>query len=149
MKKLLIFLLIIPLIVIARPNPQKQTAEVLNDVMNTAEDALTVVQKSGSTFTVAVGGTLTLGASMDFSDTNVSDSAYTTFATLTGDTVQVDITNNSGGSFLLRVGSSDVGVIAPGHATVIGFSNSTGEVVGIKSGSGTVSNGSLFMNFIE
>jgi len=153
MKKLIILLLVLliimPFSVYARPNPQKQTAEVLNDVMNSTEDALNVSTKPGQTLTVAIGGTLGLGASMDFSVTNITDAAFVDFATLTADTAQVDITHNGGGTFILKVDAAEVGVIAPGHVTLMGFSNDAGAVISIKSKSGTVSAGSLFMNFIQ
>jgi len=149
MKKLII-LLIMPFICFGRPSPQKQTAEIFNDVyrdsLNTPSASLEVTLTATEFGIVQLPGDMNEGATITFSSTNVLDSAYTDIITASVDAKQIQIVNNSGGSFYLRAGATDKGVIAPGQESLQPFSISSGSAVSIQSVSGTVSTGNIFVN---
>jgi len=152
---ILIFCLIMSSVLLgARPNPQKQTAEVLNDVYNdqgTPDDmqgSLNVTLTSTALSITDAPITFKEGSSTDFSVTNVTDAAYTDLLTLSQAVSKMSVTNNSSGGFILRVGAADVGYIAPGEEKYVDFTQALGAVIRIKSESGTISTGNLYLNFI-
>jgi len=155
MKLLIIIFLcaLVPNLYGARPNPQKTTAEVLNDAYNDLGDldpmsgSLNVTLTSTALGITTIAKTIKEGTLVDFTTTNILDSGYTDIVTLSNDVQKMSITHNGGGKFVLRVDSADVGYIAPGEVQYIDFAFSTGSVVRLKSVSGTVSSGELFLNF--
>jgi len=149
MKKLIV-LFLIPVICFGRPSPQKQTQEIFNDVyrdsLNTPEASLEVTLTATEFGIIQLPGDMNEGATISFSSTNVLDSAYTDIMTATVAAKQLQIINNSGGSFYLRGGATVKGVIAPGQESIQPFAISIGDAVSIQSVSGTVSTGNIFVN---
>ena len=146
----IIFLLFIISVCHARPMPPKQTAEIFNDVYRSGTDtpsaSLEVTLTSTDLGIVQLPDDMSEGSMTDFSVTNILDSAYEDILTLTADMKQLQIINNSGGEFSLRVGATVKGVIAPGQGSLQPISGSTGEAIGIQSLSGTITSGKIYVN---
>lgn len=85
-------------------------------------------------------------AEIDFTSTPVLDSAFTLLITSTAVLKKLDITNNSGGAFSLRINGAEDAYIPPGYVGKIPVNMSIGETIEIQSLSGTVNSGRIFMN---
>lgn len=153
MKNLLILLFFSFLVfdVFARPSPPKQSAEIFNDVyrdsLNTPAASLEVTLTATEFGIVQLPGDMLEGTKISFTATSVTDSAFVDLITLASATKNIQIINNSGGEFYLRLDSSTKGNIAPGQESIQAFSATAGGVVRIQSISGTVSTGTLYLNF--
>jgi len=151
----LLFFILIASISFGRPVPEKQTQEIFNDIYrnstlgHTPSASIDVTLTSTEVSTSEALVEMTEGDTTDFSVDNISDAAYTDLITLSNANREMGIVNNSGGEFILRVDSTDVGYIAPGQTGNVKFSQSAGAVVRIKSVSGTVSEGKLYLNFFN
>ena len=148
MKYLILFL--ISFSVFARPIPPKNVNDIANDVYDEAETlpAYRVNVQAGNISYSPVGFEMVdSGSTISFTSTNVLDSAYVDVKTLEVDIDKVHVVNNSGGAFILRVGSTDVGYIAPGFTDFIDFVLPSTSIIRIKSISGTVSSGNIYFNY--
>ena len=101
-----------------------------------------------------VAGGLTLSANtsgpdrseIDFVATPVLDSAFTLLITATNILNGLDIVNNSGGAFSLRLNGIESAYIAPGYVGKLPVNLAVGQVIEIQSLSGTVNTGRMFIN---
>lgn len=152
-----------------RPSPEKSTQEIFNDIYvdtPTGQESIRVQASLDPTGLATAGNQVTAnaylaaiqsmlspsmstGALINFASTNVLDSAYTTIFTAPESIKYAAITQNGGGDFLLRVGSTDYGYIFPGQSNYVPMNLATSDVVAIKSVSGTVSSGKLYINFYK
>ena len=89
------------------------------------------------------------GSRIDFASTSVLSSAYTNIVTMPSSATFANIVHNGGGEFYLQVNSTDVGFITPGMASYIPMKLATGDTINIKSVSGTVSSGKLWVNLYK
>jgi hypothetical protein len=89
------------------------------------------------------------GSYTDFAVTNITDAAYVNVVTLAQNAAKMSIVENAGGTFILRINTSDVGYIIAGEKTLWDFKVSSGDVIKIKSVSGTVDSGTMALNFFN
>lgn len=153
----------------ARPNPEKAAQEIFNDIyvdspvggesirtttsIDTTGLATDTNQVTANAYLSSIqallGPQMASGTLVNFVSTNVLDSAYSDIFTAPSSVTFAQVTQNGGGDFYLRVNSTDYGYVYPGEAAYLPMNLATGDVVRIKSVSGTVSTGKLYINYFK
>lgn len=153
----------------ARPSPEKSTQEIFNDIyVDTPAGSESIrVQATLDPTGLATSGNQTTanayllniqnlldvrmasGVLVSFASSPVSDSTYATLYTAPEAIKYAAITQNGGGDFLLRVGTTDYGYIFPGQSNYVPMNIASGSALSIKSASGTVSSGKLYINLYK
>lgn len=89
------------------------------------------------------------GVHIDLSSTPILFTAYTDVKTLTTNITQMQVVNQSGSIFRLRIDATDVGFIVPGQEVVMPFAQSAGSVIRLQAVGADATIGNLFLNFFN
>jgi hypothetical protein len=152
----------------ARPSPEKSAQEIFNDIyvdtvgseairttttFDTTGLATNTNQVTTNAYLAAIQSNMepqmASGVLVNFASTNILDSAYSNIFTAPSSVKWAAITQNGGGDFFLRVGTTDYGYIYPGQSNYVPMNLATSDVVSIKSVSGSVTSGKLYINFYK